>query len=330
MNIKSTHKSSILHNSHTMTALDETLFESSLGNNISLMNSNTSNASNSVRDIVDIIQIPLFSLIIIIASIYITLVLSRKTLRKNQFNWLTLNVCFASVIFALIQLLSTIIRLNDISETIISCRLKGFIINMATCYIMYSHCTTTFCRLLSVQYPHKPLFRSSRWLIGNIIISGMLGPLIASPYLFFDGFSCSRSNYGKRFLQIYAAVSTILIPILVFTGCNFAIYRYVRQSSKRVHDSTKPNVNQLNNRDMYLCKIILLTFCVFVIGWMPLFLEQIFLVERTRLPSSVAAFFQILSPTCLLADVLILIYSDHSIRNLLIKAFQCHGRLFKS
>ena len=135
-----------------MAALNETLFESSLRNTISLMNFNT---SNSVRDIVDIIQIPLFSLIILIASIYITLVLSRKILRKNQFNWLTLNVCFASVIFALIQLLSTIIRLNDISETIISCRLKGFIVNMAICYIMYSHCTTTFCRLLSVQYPHK-------------------------------------------------------------------------------------------------------------------------------------------------------------------------------
>lgn len=306
-----------------MTTLNEILFESSLGNNISSMNSTR---SNSLRDIVDIIQIPIFSLIAIIASIYITLVLSRKTLRKNQFNWLTLNVCFASIIFALIQLLSTIIRLKNISESIISCRSKGFIVNLATCHIMYSHCITTSCRLLSVQYPHKPFFRSNRWLIGNIIVSGMLGPLIALPYLFFDGFSCSGSNYGKRFLQIYTAVLMILIPILIFTICNFAIYRYVRQSSKRIQDTN----SQLSHRDMYLCKIILITFCVFVVGWMPLFLEQIFLIERTRLPSNVAAVFQILSLTCLLADVLILIYADHAIRTILIKAFQCHGQWFKA
>ena len=310
-----------------MSTLNDTLSESLLQKNNSspITNSSQSNTQNSVKDITDIIQIPFFTLIIIIGSIYIIVVLTRKTLRTNKFNWLTLNVCFANVIFAIIQLLSTIIRLTDIPEAIISCRSKAFIIDMATCHIMYSHCIATFCRLLSVRYPHKPIFRSNRWLIGNIITSELLGPLIALPFLFFDGFLCSGRSNGKRFLQIYAAISTILIPVVIFSGFNYSIYRYVRQSSKRVHSISNSTGQRLSHRDMYLCKIILLTFCVFVIGWMPLLLEQILMIERTRLPSGVSAFFQIISPTCLLADVLLLIYADHSVRKLLIKVLRCQS-----
>ncbi len=62
-----------------------------------------------------------------------------------------------------------------------------------------------------------------------------------------------------------------------------------------------------------------------VIGWMPLFIEQIFLNEQFYIPSGVSIFFQILPPTSLFADLLLLIYTDHPVRNLIIKAFKRHG-----
>jgi hypothetical protein len=233
-----------------------------------------------------------------------------------------MNVCFASSFFAFIQLLLTGISFNNVSEAMISCRSKGFIINMATCDIMYIHCIASFCRLLSVRYPHKPLFRSFHWLLSNIGVSW----IVALPYLFFDGFACS-SSHSTRFLEIYTSLSTIIAPIIIITICNISIFRYVRQSTKRIGDSNSNNTNQLSKRDMYLCKIILLIFCVFVIGWSPLFIEQLFITDQTLLSSGAKNFLKILPPTCLLGDVILLIYSDHPVRNLLLKAFKCHGMI---
>ncbi len=290
--------------------------------NLSMQNRNQSVSNNSTSDPIDIIQIPLFVLVVLFAGLYITVVLSRKTLRSNKFNWLTVNVSFASGLFAVIQIVSIAIRLQNIPERIISCRSKGFIINAATCHIMYSHCLTTLCRLLSVQYPHKLLFRSTHWLLGNIILSWIISILVTLPYLFLDGFTCS-SSYGKRFLQLYTSVSTILIPVIIFTVCNVCIFRYVRKSSKRVHAIGNNQTNQMSRRDLYLCKIILVTFCVFVFGWTPLFIDQLFLIERNLLPSSVSKLLTIFPPTSLLADVILLIYADQPVRGLILKVVKC-------
>ncbi len=294
--------------------------------NFSTENLNNSTINNSHSNITDIIQIPLFSLIIIVASIYIILVLSHKTFRAKKFMWLAVNICFSSLIFSVIQLLSTGVRLSNIPETTMSCRSKGFIITMASCHIMYSHCIAAFCRLLSIQYPLKPLFRSSHWLLGNIAMSEIIGTLVALPNLFFDGFACT-STYGTRFLRIYTSISTVFVPIAIVFGCNIAIFRYVRRSSKRIHDANNNNGNRLNNRDMYLCKIILLTFCVFFVGWAPLFVEQLFFNDQTRLSSGLSTFLNILPSISLLADVLLLIYSDKPVRKLLLKVLACNMKI---
>lgn len=285
-------------------------------------NSTNSITNDSQTSIADIIQIPLFILIIILAGIYIILVLSRKTLRINKFNWLTVNVCFTIIFFAFIQLFSTSIRLYNVSETVVLCRVKGFVINMATCHIMYSHCIASFCRLISIQYPQKLLFRSRRWFLSIIGVSWLIGLLIAVPYLLFDGFTCSSGN-GKRFLQIYTSLSTVLIPITIVTICNITIFRYVRQSTRRVHNLNSNN-NQINKRDMHLCKIMLLTFCIFVIGWIPLFIEQLFMNDGISLSSTATTLFKLFPPISLLADIILLMYSDQPVRILLVKVLKCH------
>ncbi|CAF1165135.1 unnamed protein product [Adineta steineri] len=277
------------------------------------------------NNVTDIIQIFLFTFIIIVSNIYIILVLSKRTLRSAKFTWLTVNVCFASVIFAIMQLLSIGIRLNNIPDTSVSCHSKGFIIDMATCHIMYSHCISSLCRLFSIKYPHKPFFKSSRWLLINIGMSWFIGIFMALPLLFFDNFTCS-GNYGKRFLQIYTSFSTILIPVVIVALCNIAIFRYVRQSTKRIRSisENQTNTNQLSQRDRRLCNIMLLTFCVFVIGWIPLFIEQVFFTSGNRLNSGLIITFQILPPICLLADVIVIVYSDQPVRNVFLNVFKRH------
>jgi hypothetical protein len=193
---------------------------------------------------------------------------------------------------------------------------------MATCHIMYSHCIASFCRLISIQYPQKLLFRSRRWFLSIIGVSWLIGLLIAVPYLLFDGFTCSSGN-GKRFLQIYTSLSTVLIPITIVTICNITIFRYVRQSTRRVHNLNSNN-NQINKRDMHLCKIMLLTFCVFVIGWIPLFIEQLFMNDGISLSSTATTFFKLFPPISLLADIILLMYSDQPVRILLVKVLKYH------
>lgn len=291
-------------------------------NNMSTFNDSMFMKSNT--DIGNIIQIPLFILLTILASSYIILVLCRKTLRSNKFNWLTINVFFACIFFAFNQVFSSFIGLNNVLDSSISCRTKGFLINMSTCHMMYTHCIATFCRLLTVKYPHKILFRSRYWLLSCIGMSWIIGLLIGLPYLFYDGFTCS-SDDGKRFLRIYSSLSTILMPVIIVMICNISIFRLVRQSSKRIRDLTNnDNINQFSKRDMYLCKIILITFSLFVIGWTPLFVEQLFLADHTYIPSGVGILFRLLPPASLLADVILLIYSDVPVRKLLIQIFICH------
>jgi len=310
-----------------MTVLNYTIFDIPLNNNSHFAMKNFNNSiTNNSQSIVGIIQILLFVFIGILAIVYIIIILSRKTLRSNKFNWLTINLCFASSFFAFIQLLLSGMIPNNVVETAISCRSREFIINMATCDIMYIHCSILFCRLLPVRYSHNPLFRSCHWLLSNIGMSWIVGFLAALPYLFFDGFICS-SSYSIRFLQIYTTLATIVVPIIIVAICNISIFRYVRQSTKRIHDLNNNATNKLNKRDMYLCKIILLTFCVFFIGWSPLFVEQLFIADQNSVPLGLRNFLKILLPACLLGDVILLIYSDHPVCNLFLKVFKCHGMI---
>ncbi|CAF1563605.1 unnamed protein product [Rotaria sp. Silwood1] len=280
----------------------------------------------------DIIQIPVFTLIIIFAFVYIILVLSRKILRTNQFTWLTINISVSCISFSFEHLLSIIMFLSNPSDTILSCRLKGFFMHMSAHHVMYAHCIASFCRVLSIQYLHKPLFRSSRWILGNIIVGWLIGLFATLPYLFFDEATCLVHN-GEEFLEIYACFSIILVPITIVTICNIVTFRYVRLSSKRIHHLRGSNTNQLGKREMYLFKTMLLTFCIYVIGATPILIEQVFIHDENYLSSVVSNMFHVLPAISLLAHVILLIYSDQSVRNIIIKALQCNEKflcIFKS
>ncbi|UJR21651.1 hypothetical protein I4U23_024728 [Adineta vaga] len=281
-------------------------------------------ANNSQNSFSNFIQIPVFTFIIIFTSIYTALVISPRTPRTTKFTWLTINVCLASAFFALNQLIFIGFRLNNTAETLVTCRSKGFILNMITCHIMYSHCISSICRLLSICYPQKPLFKSRHWILSNICMSWIIAIVIALPYLFLDSFTCSGDK-GRQFLKIYTLLLIILLPIITVALCNITIFRYIRQSTKRIHSFSENMTNnkQFSKRDISICKIMLLTFCVFVIGWAPLFIQQVFFNQDFQYRSNITIFFQILSATSLLADIILLIYSDQPIRRILFNLVRC-------
>lgn len=274
------------------------------------------------ENISDYIEIPIFSLIILLASFYIIFILSQKTFRTKKFNWLTMNICFANLNLSVLQIFPTIIRLLNIDETTVSCRVRGFLIDLSACYIMYSHCITSNCRLLSIRYPSKACFRSSIWLISNIVFTVIISIIIALPFLFFDGFDCTLTD-SSRFLQIYSSISTMLLPIVLTILCNIAIIRFIRRSTKRVQDLNKKSPNRLNKRDMHLNKIFVLTFSIFVIGWLPLFIQQMFSNQQNQISSIVETILQLLPSFSILADSILIIYSDPSVRKSILEKCKC-------
>jgi hypothetical protein len=229
-------------------------------------------------------------------------------------------------LFSLYQLIFTSIRLTNLTNTLLSCRLQGYLTSMVASQIMYSHCVSSFYRLLTIRYFNKPLLRSCRWLLGSIGVGWIVGLLTALPYLFYDGFACSSSTQ-EEFLKPYSCVTTVLIPVSIVAVCSLSILWYVHKSSQRVHDiSNNENNNNISRkRDLHICIIMLLTFCVFVIGWTPIFFEQLFMNNGSQLSEDVSSFFQILLPICLLCDMVLLIYAYQPVRKLIRDAFKCNG-----
>jgi hypothetical protein len=284
------------------------------------------NTVYSPSTIVDIVEIALTLLTVLLAVAYMLLILIRKTFRLNKRNWLNVNVCLSTVLLSLNLFLFTIIRIENIS--IMSCHLQDFLLAMAACQMMYAHCISSFNRLLAIRYFNKLLFRSSRWLLTSMAIGWIFGVLSAIPYLFYDGFAC-LSNEFPMFLKLYACFVTILIPIHIVTICNVSIFRYIHQVRRRVSDQ---NNNRNNHglscqRDAHVSKIMLLTFCLFVIGWIPIFFQQLFTTPERHLSQEILSFFQLLLSISLLGDMILIIYAKQDIRQFIKETFKCNGRI---
>ena len=289
--------------------------------------SNNENTGYLRNTIVDIVQIPFLLLIILLALVYIILILTRKTFRSNKLIWPTMNICLATALFSLYQLIFTIIYLENLP--ILSCRLQGYIVGMSACQLMYAHCASSFNRLLTIQYFNKPLFRTSRWLLVSMGTGWIVSMILALPYMFYDGFACSNDGYGI-FLKLYTCFITFLIPINIVSGCNMSILRYLYKISRRVVDINDNNNRHINlisrKRDLHVTKIMLLTFCLFVIGWAPIFFQQLFFTTEGPL-QSVLSFLELTLLISLIGNILLLIYANQPVRDYIKEKCNCHGRI---
>lgn len=283
------------------------------------MNENVSNQTIGYRadqtvvftvSIPDVIQIVLFSLTIGLALAYTALIIVRPTFRQNKLNWFTVNICLYSASFCIIMLTMTILRVLNISDQF-PCRFWGFLIDMAVCQLLYSHCIAAISRLLVVVYSTRRYFRSTSctWIfIGSGSIVALLA---ASPHLFLDGFACSSTTQMQLILY-YTFVATLLLPITLVAVCNCYILWFVRRSTRQVHTGT--NRNRVSHaRDIHLMKVLIGTFAVVVIGWSPVFILQTF-SGSISVPRALDVCSQMLPALSMLLDVCLLIYTNQPVR----------------
>jgi hypothetical protein len=296
------------------------------GNNttISMSNNNSNDSTPTIGDqygttsvsssnsISDFIQLPILSLIIILAIIYTILVLIRPAFRKNKLNWFTINLCLMSALLSTDMLALNIKQIMNESGGSIPCRLQGFLLYMTACQVIYSHAVIAVSRLLTIVYASKHFFRSTVCLWSCIGFGWLIAFLIALPYLFIDSFICSSSTQTD-FLPYYTLIVTLIAPVIIVLVCNIRIFLFVRQSSRRVHAEGDRGNDVSQTRDVHLLKTMILTFTIFVGGWMPVLLTQTF-SQSITISSIANAIFQILLPLSMLCDVILLIYTNQPIR----------------
>ena len=280
------------------------------------------------NNVVSIVQIPLLVLIFILATSYIVMTFIQQNTRNSKLIWPTINVCLATILFVVNQLAFTVIRLHNSTSTVFSCRFQGFIVVLGGCHMMYSHSVSAVNRLLSVRYFFKLVFRSQHWLLGSMIAGWIVGSFVAFPYLFYDGFTCSASTRAE-WLTPYSCLATFVLPVGIVGVCNVSIFWYLRQSHRRVHQLGENRVANIpvHKKDLHLSKVMLFTFVIFVIGWVPIYLEQLFIDDQRHLSTGISLLFQISLPLCLLVDMILLIHSNQPIRRLIQERCKCN-RLF--
>ncbi len=286
-------------------------------------NSTIDTVANDLENtIVSIIEIVIILFYFILSIIYVIIILTRKTFRSNKLNWPTVNVALTTAFFALNHLLFIIIRYKQFS--IIPCRILGFMLEMAACQMMYAYCISSFNRLLAIRYFHKFLFRSTRWLLTTMTIGWIIAILFAIPNILYNNFACF-SDQHSMLLNVYSCITTLILPIHIVTICNISIFRYIHRVSRRIHNINNCNISR--KRDAHVSKMMLLTFSLFVIGWAPIFFQQLFTSPERQLPMGVSIFFQLLLPSSLLGDMIVLMYANQPIRKLIKEKFHWSRRI---
>lgn len=275
----------------------------------------------------DITQLMIDVFIILLCTIYIVLILLNQHFRQAKLMWPTINICLATIFFSLNQLFLLSIRLQGSTSLIISCRLHSFFVDLSACQMMYAHSVSAVNRFLAIQYFHKPLFRSTNWLLISIVTGWFVALLVSIPYLSYDGFSCAMSSRAEL-LTVYTCITTMILPVAIVGLCNLFVFSSIRRSSRRVHQhdqigAAATQVNPLTKRDLHLSKIMLITFCIFILGWTPLFLEQLVVDSERQVPLIITILFRINLSVCLLCGMTLLIYFNQQIRQYIAKLCHC-------
>jgi hypothetical protein len=274
---------------------------------------NNNSASISVSDY---IMMPCLSLTILFALGYSILLIVHPTFRANKLNWFTINVCVTTMLLSGVMISMSIMKFTNTSGSL-PCRTQSYLNIMAACQMMYSHSVVAVSRFLTIVYSNKRIFRSTACVWISILVGWVVAFLIALPFAIQDGFACSRST-RVAFLPYYILFGILIIPVMIVAICNIRILLFVRRSSQRVRTEGRAKNNVSQARDIRLIKTMVITFTVFVIGWVPLFVEQVF-NNTISVPSSVDTIFQILPQFSMFFDIILLIITNQPVRLLILQ-----------
>ncbi|CAF1108740.1 unnamed protein product [Adineta steineri] len=129
-------------------------------------------------------------------------------------------------------------------------------------------------RLCSIVYHTKLFLRTKKWATICIASQWTTGIILSFPTILFNDSRCS----DQLWKAIYRFVMVVIIPSIICLVNNMMIFKYVRSSTNRIQTSlenAKNNAQQhqhLSRRDLYLLRHMIVMFCIFVVGWSPIYI----------------------------------------------------------
>ena len=258
----------------------------------------------------DSILLTTLSLTILLALGCIILIVIRRPFRRNKLNWFTINVCATTILLSVVMVSLTVNHYSSPKNSI-PCRLQAFLTIMSACQMMYSHCVITISRYFTIIHPSKGIYRSTTFICICLAFGWIIAFLLSIPYLIVDSFTCFNS-VQSNFSSYYSLVIVLVIPVHLVLFCNIRILIFVRQSTRRIQNESS-RIDPSQSRDVRVLKTMIITFVVFVVGWIPLSIEQI-LRGIIQISSTVSAIFQMFPSFSMLFDVLLLVYTNQPIR----------------
>ncbi|CAF3696186.1 unnamed protein product [Adineta steineri] len=171
----------------------------------------------------------------------------------------------------------------------------------------------SFNRLCSIVYHTKPFLRTKRWAIICIVSQWTIGIILTIPTISFNELICGLQLWRR----IYKFVVIVIIPSIICLINNMMIFKYVHSSTNRIQTSlenAKNNQNQhISRRDLHLLRHMIVMFCIFVVGWSPIYLYVVF-VNVTSITSTIMSMFILLALLSLLVDISNLFLYNHDLR----------------
>ncbi|CAF1185442.1 unnamed protein product [Adineta ricciae] len=268
----------------------------------------------SSSSLVPLIQIPILSLTIVLAVAYILLLLIRPAFRHNKLNWFTINVCLTSTCLSVYFLAINIQLVLNISNSL-SIRLQFFLQYMGISQVTYSHCAVAWSRLLTVVYANKRIFQSNVCICCCVICGWILAVVLTTPFLFQDILIFYSSSLATNFWSYYYIVVTLFLPLVIVTACNTRTLLFIRSSTRRIHAMGADGQGN-QNRDALLIKTMIGNFIVFLGGWSPPMIIQLF-NKTNYIPPSLNIYFQAVAVITLFQSVVLLIVTNQPVRTFL-------------
>ncbi|UJR35419.1 hypothetical protein I4U23_028176 [Adineta vaga] len=247
--------------------------------------------------------------IIIIGLISIT-----RNLRSPT-NLLISNTCLCTLFFSTIATCNTILYYINWLTTDWSCRVQGYLTYVSICLVVYSYVIQTISRLsLTVFYQYRCLLtlKFHTYMILVQILFSFLFPLstLITTHIVYRPFRlCLVPSQYK--IHTFSLIGIVyIVPILIVCVLYIIIYRHTRNSSQKVHRSTK-----ISKRDAELARNIIILFAIFIFSGVPASLYTI-ISTSTPTMSTGFYFFSIMTPPIsLVIEKIVTIILSREIRN---------------
>ncbi|UJR21683.1 hypothetical protein I4U23_024760 [Adineta vaga] len=222
--------------------------------------------------IINIVQVLILVIIVFLALIYSIPILFIPRFHSIN-NVFSVNLCIAGICCGTCWL-ANFISLHFYPSTLSNykvCVVMNYFEMMCTLQVPLAIVTTSFHRLCSIVYHTKPFFKKKRWAVLCMSSQWVAGMILLLPGVSFNASTCDVDLW----VSIYTFLMYVVIPSAICLTNNILIFQHVRSSTNRVQPSipiptmtiNKKQHPHINRRDLHLLPYMIISFCIFIGGW---------------------------------------------------------------